>query len=244
MYHKVLMQLHSEDKSVLTRLAVCNDDTVDLSIHFSTSSESFSTCRKIDNNIYVWTATGTQYKINLLRKIFSLFYIDPIELVFYLREDNHLYSDHTGRHELRYEYWKYLLPQLRDATGIFNNVNPSTMNWINGYPGYGGIAIACVANLDSARVELYIDMTPKERNKELFDFLYARKTEIEAIADMSFAWDRRDDIKASKIYRTLEDVGIFNVDDWPRIAEFQVNTCRVIVGVFDCFLHEYFNISR
>ena len=243
MYHKVLMQLHSGDKSVLTRLAVCKDDTVDLSIHFSTSNESFSTCRQIDNNIYVWTATGTQYKINLLRKVFSLFNIDPIELVFYLREDSNLETNYSRRHDLRREYWEYLLPQLRDATGIFNNVNPSTMNWINGYPGYGGIAIACVANLDSARVELYIDMTPKERNKELFDFLYARKTDIEAIADMSFAWDRRDDIKASKIYRTLEDVGIFNKDDWPRIAEFQVNTCRTIVGVFDCFLHEYFDMS-
>jgi len=241
MYQQILMQLHSMDKVILTRLAVCEDSAVDLSLHFSTSSTAFSSCKMIDNNVFVWTGTDTQYKINTLRRLFSLFGIDPAELVFYLREDVQSDLDEVGRHSTRRKYWDFLLPPLREATGIFGNVNPTHLNWINGYPGYGGIAVACVANLDSARVELYMEMTPKERNKKLFDFLYSRKTQIEESAGMAFEWDRRDDIKASKIHASNVEIGIANEDDWAQLAEFHIRGCRAIIDAFSEHLQEYFS---
>lgn len=86
MYQQVLIQLHADDKSILTRLAVIEDPEVDLAIHFSTGSDSFESFRKIDDDIFVWTGTDTQYKVNILRKLLPMFNIDPSELVFYLKD--------------------------------------------------------------------------------------------------------------------------------------------------------------
>ena len=241
MYQRVLIQLHSEDKSILTRLAVCEDNAVDLSIHFSTDSSAFTSGREIDGNIFVWTGTDTQYKINILKKMFSLFDIDPTELVFYLRDDSTVEADESGRHAIRKKYWAFLLPSLREVTGIFNNVNPSRMNWINGYPGYSGIHVSCVANFDSARVELYLEMPSKERNKELFDFLHSRKDFIETNAHRAFNWVRNDDAKSSKILLTLNDVSVSNEADWQRMSRFHMEGCRVILESFGDLLTEYFS---
>lgn len=61
MYQQVITMLHSENKAVLTKLAVSQDLAVDLSLHFSMSSTAFNSCRQIDTNLYVWTGTDTQY---------------------------------------------------------------------------------------------------------------------------------------------------------------------------------------
>ena len=63
MYQQVITMLHSENKAVLTKLAVSQDLAVDLSLHFSMSSTAFNSCRQIDTNLYVWTGTDTQYTL-------------------------------------------------------------------------------------------------------------------------------------------------------------------------------------
>jgi hypothetical protein len=241
MYHQVLMQLHAEDKSVLTKLAVTEDPGVDLSIHFSTSADSFTSYREIDNNIFVWTGTGTQYKVNVLKKLFPLFDIEPSELVFYLRGDLTNTTNDRGRFLVRRRYWAYSLPNIREKSGIFNNVNPSKDNWINGYLGISGVHVTCVANYDSARVELYLEMPQKEYNKALFDYLYSRKDIIESSVGKTFIWDRKDDTKSSKIYLKLSGVNVSNDKDWPKMSDFHAKGSKTIIDAFGNDLSQYFS---
>ena len=122
--------------------------------------------------------TDTQYKINNLRKIFAIFDVPESELVFYLKDEDNSETVAGNRYEIRKKYWEYTLPQLKNAfseNGLFGNVNPVTSNWIAGFVGIPGIHIDCVANFDESRVELYLGMASKEKNKELFGFLFARK---------------------------------------------------------------------
>lgn len=184
MYQQVITMLHSENKAVLTKLAVSQDPAVDLSLHFSMSPTSFNSCRQIDTDLYVWTGTDTQYKINNLRKIFAIFDVPESELVFYLKDEDNSETVAGNRYEIRKKYWEYTLPQLKNAfseNGLFENVNPVTSNWIAGFVGIPGIHIDCVANFDESRVELYLGMASKEKNKELFGFLFARKDNIEKV---------------------------------------------------------------
>ena len=241
MYQQVLIQLNAMDKSVLTRLAVCNDSSIDLATHFSASKASFTSYRTIDNSIFVWTGTDTQYKINVLKKIFVLFDIDPTELVFYLQTNTTIDTDEIGRHSVRMKYWAYVLPILREVTGIFNNVSPAKTNWINGYLGINGVHVTCVANLDSARVELNIEMTNREDNKRLFDFLHAKRSRIESDSGNEFLWDRNDDIKASKVYLILSNVSISNESDWESISQFHAEGCKTLIEAFKDSLSEYFS---
>lgn len=245
MYQQVITMLHAENKAVLTKLAVSQDPAVDLSLHFSMSSTAFNSCRQIDTNLYVWTGTDTQYKINILRKIFALFGVPENELVFYLRDEETSEPVSGTRHEIRKKYWEYALPQLKSAfgeNGPFSNVNPVTNNWITGFVGVSGIHIDCVANYDESRVEFYLGMASKEQNKALYDFLFARKDSIEEAVGTQLIWSRMDDNKASKIHVSLSDADISKDTDWPRMAKFHVDSSKGLYLAFKEPLEQYFNI--
>ena len=246
MYQQVITMLHSENKAVLTKLAVSQDPAVDLSLHFSMSPTSFNSCRQIDTDLYVWTGTDTQYKINNLRKIFAIFDVPESELVFYLKDEDNSETVAGNRYEIRKKYWEYTLPQLKNAfseNGLFGNVNPVTSNWIAGFVGIPGIHIDCVANFDESRVELYLGMASKEKNKELFGFLFARKDNIEKVIGTQLIWSRMDDNKASKIHTFLPGVDISKDIDWPRMAKFHVDASKKLYLAFKEYLEQYFHIS-
>lgn len=246
MYQQVITMLHAENKAVLTKLAVSQDAAVDLSLHFSMSSTAFNACRQIDTNLYVWTGTDTQYKINILRKIFALFGVSESELVFYLRDEETSEPVAGTRHEIRKKYWEYALPQLKASfgeNGPFSNVNPVTNNWIAGFVGVSGIHIDCIANYDESRVEFYLGMASKEQNKDLFDFLFARKDSIEAAMGTQLIWSRMDDNKASKIHISLPGADISKDTDWPRMTKFHVDASKGLYFAFKEPLEQYFNIS-
>lgn len=246
MYQQVITMLHSENKAVLTKLAVSQDPAVDLSLHFSMSPTSFNSCRQIDTDLYVWTGTDTQYKINNLRKIFAIFDVPESELVFYLKDEDNSETVAGNRYEIRKKYWEYTLPQLKNAfieNGLFENVNPVTSNWIAGFVGIPGIHIDCVANFNESRVELYLGMASKEKNKELFGFLFARKDNIEKVIGTQLIWSRMDDNKASKIHTFLPDVDISKDIDWPRMAKFHVDASKKLYLAFKEHLEQYFHIS-
>ena len=91
---------------------------------------------------------------------------------------------------------------------------------MNGYFGIQGFYLCAVANFDAARAELVFGKASSEENKKGFDIVAAHKAEIEATIGAPLAWDRGDDKKSSKIYFTLDKVGIGKEEDWPVIARF------------------------
>ena len=246
MYQQVIIMLHSENKAVLTKLAVSQDPSVDLSLHFSLSSTTFNSCRRIDTNLYVWTGTDTQYKLNILRKIFALFGIAESELVFYLKDEENTEPTSGSRYEIRKKYWEYALPHIKASfgeKGPFHNVNPVTNNWIAGFIGIAGVHIGCIANYNESRVQLYLGMASKEQNKALFDFLYARKSILEEAMGTQLVWSRMDDNKASKIHISFPVGDISKDTDWPHMAEFHAEAAKKMYLVFKEPLEQYFNIS-
>lgn len=231
-YQKVLKLLHSEDKSVLSGLAYTSDDTVELSLHVSYTESAFSKCIEIDNGIFVWTNTNTQYKVNTLRKFFALYGANPEDLVFYMRDDTEEETDIAGtRYEIRRKYWSFALPEIQaahDNTGCFSGCTGSKENWISGFFGVSGCSITCVANFDSARIELYLGANNKATNKRLFDAVYAHKVEVEASLAIPVHWDRGDDKKASKVFVVLPNVSINKEEDWPRMRKFHAEWSKKV----------------
>ncbi len=167
MYTSVLKALHTEDSSVLTELAYTSDPNTELAAHVYSTPIENKTTFQIAPNIYVWTGTSTQHKLNTLRKFFSLFGADPADLVFYLRDQNEVISktDSPERYETRRKYWSFALPYIQESfshNGPFTNVGPSTSNWISGFFGAGGISINCIARFDCARIQFYLGITDFE----------------------------------------------------------------------------------
>lgn len=237
MYQKMLQILYAENNAVLMKLAVSTDDGI--AGHFSLDKTVFNKSVEVGDGIYVWTNNNTQTKLNVLSKVFDLYGENPSDLVFYLRDEMEINDDEIGtRYETRRKYWTYALEYIHEAhgEGAFSNVNPSKENWINGFFGIQGFAICCVANMDSARVELYFGKKDKEKNKEAFDKLALNKSDIESALGVSLVWHRNDDSKSSKVYYELLNAGLENETDWLQMAKFHAEWSKKFLDVIVPYL--------
>lgn len=238
MYERVVKLLHVDEKSVLNHLAARKDDS-DLSVYFSDDKNMLRSALQIDENICTEKNTSTDMKLSILRRLVKLYDVDPNDLVFYLRDENEENEDEPGsRYELRRRYWTYALDFIHEAhgDGSFSNVNASKENWISGFIGVSGFAINCVANYDSARVELYLGKSNKEINKNSFDKLFAHKEEIEENLGIPLVWNRNDELKASKIYFQLDNVSIEKEVDWLQMARFHAEWSKKFYDVIVPYL--------
>lgn len=237
MYTKVLRALYLEDKTIITKIALSTDD--DLSIHFSTNKRIFKKCDEIGDNVYVQTNTNTQSKLTVLNRLYKLYGMDPTDLVFYLRDSNDKEAEKGTRFEIRRRYWGYALKFIKEENfdnKSFDNVNTSKENWINGTFGIGGFAICCIANYDFARVDVYFGKTNANENKIAFDNVMLHKLEIESNLGVNLEWDRGDDVKRSIISYRLENVSIYNENDWLQIAKFHAKWSKKFIDAIVPYL--------
>ena len=237
MYTKVLRALYLEDKTIITKIALSTDD--DLSIHFSTNKRIFKKCDEIGDNVYVQTNTNTQSKLSVLNRLYKLYGMDPTDLVFYLRDSNDKEDEKGTRFEIRRRYWGYALKFIKEENfdnKSFDNVNTSKENWINGTFGIGGFAICCIANYDFARVDVYFGKTNANENKIAFDNVMLHKLEIDSNLGVNLEWDRGDDVKRSIISYRLENVSIYNENDWLQIAKFHAKWSKKFIDAIVPYL--------
>lgn len=237
MYTKVLRALYLEDKTIITKIALSTDD--ELSIHFSTNKRIFKKCDEIGDNVYVQTNTNTQSKLSVLNRLYKLYGMNPTDLVFYLRDSNDKEDEKGTRFEIRRKYWEYALKFIKEENfdnKSFDNVNTSKENWINGTFGIGGFAICCIANYDFARVDVYFEKTNANENKIAFDNVMLHKLEIESNFGVNLEWDRGDDVKRSIISYRLENVSIYNENDWLQIAKFHAKWSKKFIDAIVPYL--------
>lgn len=88
MYARVLKLLHTEDKSILSKLAYAPRESSDLAIYFSSNPADLRKAIQIDETIYAERNTSTKQKCSLLKKLFKLYDVDSSDLIFFLRENN------------------------------------------------------------------------------------------------------------------------------------------------------------
>ena len=236
MYTEVLKELHNGNKAYLNYLADA-DDSVDLSIQVTRSPDEFSSSVKIDDNIYIWTGTATQYKVNLLRKFFEQYKQDPSDLVFFLDDSKGIGSDEEiERYKIRRKYWESVLPSLQEATGTFLNISPSKNNSIMGATARSGVYLCCVANYDSARVEIFIDQGDYQKNRAIYKRLEQNRDAIEAAYGKSLNWVCQDDVRACKVYDEIKEVSIKNEEDRPVMSAFHIQRAKALLVATKQFL--------
>ncbi len=120
------------------------------------------------------------------------------------------------RHLLRLEFWKQLLERARAKTPLHAHIAPGTENWISASAGKSGLGFNYVVRMEDARVELYIDRTDAEQNKQIFDALYERKAEIEQAFGGPLEWQRLDAKRACRILHLLPGGGLLDQHRWPE----------------------------
>lgn len=242
MMEQMLKILHAEDKSVLTKLAYSTDNDNDLSQYVSNDPKKLRVPLEIDQGIFMERNTSTSTKISLLRKFFKAYGQDPEDLVFYLKNQNEKKDDEQigALAAQRRKYWELALAEIKEAhgpDGSFRNVNPKTNYWINGWFGIGGFSLSCCARLNQVSAGIDLAKGDRDKNKAAFDYLYARKDEIEKAMGAPLNWLRFEG-KASYVSYYLA-MGIEDESNWPKLAKFHAEWSKKFYDVFVPLLREW-----
>jgi hypothetical protein len=139
-----------------------------------------------------------------------------------------------NRHTVRINFWNKLLPEMKAKTNLFSYSNSSKENWISWGVGLGNIYYALIVTGYNARVELWLEKPDISYNKQMFDNLHIRKDEIEGKFGSPLYWKRLDEQKRSIVGCQLDDVSVFNEDDWDKMIAFLVeNAIKLDVAFKD-----------
>ena len=197
---------------------------------------------EIDQNIYLERNTSTNTKISMLKKFFKAYGKNPEELVFYLRDqaDDRKIVEEGSTAALRLKYWAFALDYIKKAhgsEGSYRNVNPTKGYWISGWFGISGFSIDCSAKLNQASVTLSLGKPDRDKNKSAFDYLLARKDEIERSLGNPVQWSRFEG-KASYIHYSL-NLGLSDEANWTQMAKFHAEWSRKFYDVFVPLLQQW-----
>ncbi len=114
----------------------------------------------------------------------------------------------TSERRERYKvFWRGLLGDLLALDRSATSASPERVggqNWYGISIGRSGFAtnfcFGYEGSTQLARIELYIDVGSKEENEAMFDLLEADRETIEREFGEKLVWDRREDIRACRIY--------------------------------------------
>lgn len=140
-----------------------------------------------------------------------------------------------NRHIIRTKFWKVLLDKINQKSNLFQNISPSKNNWIGTGSGVRGVPYNFVVTGQYARVEIYIDRGNKEENKQVFDYLFKNKEELEENFGNNLTWERLDDKRASRIkYETNGNV--FDREQWEQMSYFMLEAMIKLENTFKSFM--------
>lgn len=141
----------------------------------------------------------------------------------------------------RNEFWHIFIPRFNEKSSLFSGRNIDLNqydHWFSTGSGVSGIHYSFLITKNYAGIELGITGGTQEENKKAFDYLYSNKKEIETSFGSELSWERLSDKKMSRISYKLNDVSIFEKEDWEDMMIFmEENMIK-----FEKSLKKYINV--
>ena len=139
------------------------------------------------------------------------------------REEIAIQDKLKERHHIRLDFWKAYLQESNKQNNLFSNISPSKDHWIGIGIGMSGLNINLVVTKAHCRAEIYINRGKQADNKEAFDYFHERKPDIESAFGAALVWERMDEKVSCRFRYQLEEVNVFEKDDWPQMIEFLID---------------------
>lgn len=147
------------------------------------------------------------------------------------QEEQSTQDELKGRYKFRMEFWRELLNKFNSRSPLFSNISPSKDNWITAGSGISGVGFNFVVGKSYARTEVYMSRSNADENKFIFDKLYQQKEKIEEITG-PLIWERLDTKKACRIKQEINNVSLYEKEDWEKMMNFIMHSMQKIEPAF------------
>lgn len=115
-------------------------------------------------------------------------------------------------------------------------MSPSKDHWLSTGAGISGLAFTLIITKSHIRIELGISSSSKEKNKAYFNKLIKNKEAIEQAFGNPLNWLELPDNKMSLVLFRLQDVNLFNDNDWEQMNQFFINYLPKFENAFKPFI--------
>jgi len=136
-------------------------------------------------------------------------------------------------------FWTNLLRLSEGRFEDFQHLTPGERYYLSMTAGVSGVSLSYNIMRDGYGMQIYIDTRDKERNKHIFDWLFAYKEDIEAAIGLPLDWRRLDDKQASRIKLLVEPPDDFvwaNPDTWDELQLRMIEVMSRFSHVFKKYL--------
>jgi hypothetical protein len=225
MYFYVIGKLYEKN----TQLLISNQDILKI----SRETKDFRVAQEVVNGWYIEANIDSNSKFVILKKILAVFELED-ELFIKYSSNGESKTD-PNRFSVRKKYWQQLLPLLND-TNLFGNVSPSKDHWLSTGAGIGGLAYTLIITKSHIRIELGISTSSKEKNKAYFKKLLKSKETVEKTFGDPLNWVELPDNKMSLVTFKLEDVNLYEENNWERMNQFFIEYLPKFENAFRPFI--------
>lgn len=135
------------------------------------------------------------------------------------REVGNVKKKFSEREHLREHFWTSFLEYANSKTTLHSSVSPSKYPWISAGAGHSGLGFNYVVGQHEVRAELYIyQPNNASENREIFDYLYEHRNQIEESYGGELHWQPLEEKKASRIHAKPVSVGYCDDEEEWRLG--------------------------
>jgi hypothetical protein len=143
------------------------------------------------------------------------------------------------------QYFQELIDELRETHRFTNAKVGQPQNWYSFPSGIAGILLSAVFSQGGrARTELYIDLGDQEKNKEIFDWLEARKEAIHNELGYVLEWERLDERRACRIAIYRSGIILSSPEELQEIRSWHIQNLLNFKKVFIPFLKKKLKFEK
>ena len=145
-------------------------------------------------------------------------------------------NDLSDTKMLQLNYWTKVAEKIDSEYPILNSTKPPANNWYALAIGSSNAHIVLAMN--TMKKEISSKILIKRNNKDLFDYLYSQKDEIEEEFGSQLVWRKVEDQEESNIYIT-NDMDLINEDDWEEAIHWHSDMAERFYNVFSKRISEF-----
>lgn len=133
---------------------------------------------------------------------------------------------------LRLNFWQEFIGYNQSNNGVYAKSTPTADTWISkSIKGIPATNVVIVITKESCRIEAFINSGNKEKNKSIFDALYAQKDTIEEQYGSKLTWQSIDDNVTCRIYEDRK-LSFIKEDERTNIFKFFCDATNRMISSF------------
>lgn len=137
-------------------------------------------------------------------------------------------NEMTSTEMLKYNYWTQVKETIDNEYTQFNSRKPSSYNYYDISIGTPLAIISLTVNFRDSEIKAQIWIN---ENKELFDYLYEFKDDIESEMGVDLNWNKSENKKSSQI-RIIKKINISDETKWNESIKWQLDMASKFYDTF------------